>query len=243
MPLSSMVRAISGTMSCPFQGATRPGTSKIRAAGGICQTLRKAPILAGSTAAGSNAAMSMQRGMMVSRSRAILWRAITGAAAKFEDVITQSPRVSPAAQYARRWEAGGTSLRCRHVGDPRSASALRVYDVDPLGGDEALQSAGASPELEWIDSRIHERNPFAAGSRELLNERPVLACHDGARADFPQRGCHIQCSAGDRLLAQCRHDLQYGRCGQSARVYLPLVVAHGVLSFVPRRLVCRSAVL
>lgn len=53
--------------------------------------------------------MSMQRGMMVSRSRAILWRAITGTAAKFEDVITQSPRASAAAQYARRWEAGGTS--------------------------------------------------------------------------------------------------------------------------------------
>src|SRR5262249_17636995 len=129
------------------------------------------------------------------------------------------------------------------VGDARSAGALRVHDVDPLGGDEAFQSAGASPDLERIDRRIHEGNPFAAGSLELRNERTVLGCHDGARADFPQRRGHIYRSAGDRLLAQCRHDLQDGRCGHSARVCLPLVVAHGVLSLAPRRLVCRSAVL
>ena len=127
----------------------------------------------------------------------------------------------------QRGDEQDRGVRCRHVGDPRSASALRVHDVDPFGGDQALQTPGASPELERIDRCIHEGNPFAAGSRELRNERAVLGCHERARADFSQRRGYIKRSARGRLLAQCGHNLQDGRAGQGARM-LPLVVAHGV---------------
>src|SRR5215831_247330 len=60
--------------------------------------LAQASTGAASSAAGSNAAMSMLRGMIVRRSARMLWRAMTGAAAKFEGVITQSPRARAAAQ-------------------------------------------------------------------------------------------------------------------------------------------------
>jgi hypothetical protein len=75
--------------------------------------------------------------------------------------------------------------RCRHVGNPGSAAALRVHDIDPLGGNQAFQCAGAFPEQERIDGRVDERNPFAAGCRKLRNQRAILACNESARAGLP----------------------------------------------------------
>jgi hypothetical protein len=65
-------------------------------------------------------------------------------------------------------------------------------------------SVGAFPQLEQLTVAFWGT---AVGGRELRNERAVLGCHDGPRADFSQHRGHVKRSAGDRLLAQRGHDL------------------------------------
>ena len=133
--------------------------------------------------------------------------------------------------------------RRRHVGDPGPADALRVHDIDPLGGDQTSQNACASPELERIDRGVHERHPLAAARGEFRHQRPFLGCHQGARAGLRQRAGHVERGAGDGFLAQGWHDLQDDRARQGARAHMAVVVAHGGHSLDPRRLVCRSPIL
>ena len=64
-PVAASARAASGTMLWPFHGATRPGTSTMRAWLGTRQAPRSASLRCGSTASGSNMAVSISRGMMV----------------------------------------------------------------------------------------------------------------------------------------------------------------------------------
>ncbi len=68
-PLSCSARAMSGSMICPFHGATRPGASTTRSSGRMRQALSSASIRSGVTVAGSKAAVSMPRGITVMRSR------------------------------------------------------------------------------------------------------------------------------------------------------------------------------
>ena len=75
--------------------------------------------------------MSMLRGMMVRRSRGTLWRARTGPAAKFEGVITQSPRVRAVVQYARIIETGGTSGSVVTIHTPIRAAAMLAIQAPP----------------------------------------------------------------------------------------------------------------
>src|SRR5262249_1211699 len=115
----------------------------------------------------------------------------------------------------------------RHAGDPGATDALRVHDIDVLVGDQTSQNACASPELKRIDRAIHEWSPFAAKGRESPHERPLLACHKGAGARLYQRRSHVERGAGDRPLAQGRHDLQDGRVRQGVQGRRAIVVAHG----------------
>jgi hypothetical protein len=62
---------------------------------------------------------------------------------------------------------------------------VRVHDIDALGGDQALESAGAASEPERIDGGIDKWNPFAARCRELPNERALFCRHQHARAGLP----------------------------------------------------------
>ncbi len=81
MPPSDSPRAASGRMSWPFQGATRPGASTILASSGMRQAWHSFAMRSESTALASNTAVSMPRGMTVTRSRAMSKRSIIGIAA------------------------------------------------------------------------------------------------------------------------------------------------------------------
>ncbi len=120
--------------------------------------------------------------------------------------------------------------RRRQAGDPSSAGALRVHDVDALGGDQALESAGAPSESERIDGGIDEGNPFAARCHEFRNERALFCRHQRSGTGLPQRGGDVERGAGDGFLAQSRDDLQDCRANQGGRVSLRVVIAHGVHS-------------
>jgi len=147
--------------------------------------------------------------------------------------IAARERASPIAAQARSRhveQCGDEQHRDpprRHAGDPGATDALRVHDIDVLGGDQTFQNACASPELERIDRGIHEGGPFAARGSEFPDERSLLARHKRAGAGLHQRRSHVERGAGDRLLAQGRHDLQDGRVRQGGRGRRAIVVAHG----------------
>ena len=115
----------------------------------------------------------------------------------------------------------------RHACDPGATDALRVHNIDVLGGDQTFHNACASPKLERIERSIHEWSPFAAKGSEFPDERPLLACHKRAGARLHQRRSHVERGAGDRPLAQGRHDLQDGRVRQGVRGRRAIVVVHG----------------
>jgi hypothetical protein len=127
----------------------------------------------------------------------------------------------------QRGDEPDRDARRGHAGDPGATDALRVHDIDVLGGDQTFQSACATPELERIDRSIHEWSPFAAEGGELSNERPLLGCHERAGAGLYQRRGYVERGAGDRLLAQRRYDLQDGRVRQGVRGRMAIVVLHG----------------
>src|SRR5438034_2650391 len=252
IPPSSMMRAISGTTSCPFQGGTRPRTSKIRAAGPIRQALRKAAILAGSTAAGSNAVRSMLRGMMVSRSREILWRAIMGAAAKFDGVITESPRASPASQYARRREAGGTSGSVVTSKTEVCAAAMLAIHAPPALcactmsiRSEAIRRCRLwAPLLSWNGLTV----AFTRGTHSPPD--PVSSATSGPSSAATSARAPISRSAAATLSA-VRAAGSSRNAGTICKTVAPAKVRGCSLSslltefisFAPRRLVCRRGML
>ena len=56
------------------------------------------------------------------------------------------------------------------------------------------------------------------------DQRSVIGGDQGAGAELQQRVGDVDGGAGDRVLAQRRHDLQYGRARQRARARLRLAV-------------------
>jgi len=207
-------------MSWPFQGATRPGTINARG-------VNRRGIEGGDVDAAWNDVNALKRNLMTRHDRRggeVRWR---------DHPIATRERAGPIAaqpgsrHVEQRGDEPDRDARRRHAGDPGATDALRVHDIDVLGGDQTFQSACASPEPERIDRGIHERSPFAAEGGELPNERPLLGCHERVGAGLYQRRGYVECGAGDRLLAQRRYDLQDGRVRQGVRRRMAIVVLHG----------------
>ena len=91
-----------------------------------------------------------------------------------------------------------------------------MQDIDPLNGDQLLDRAGIGAQPEWIEGIGGERNPFRPGCGQLIDERAALGRDQRAGAKLQQNPRDIDGGAGDRLLAQRGHDLQYRRAGERA---------------------------
>ena len=153
-----------------------------------------------------------------------------------DDPIGAGQRARPIAAQSRcgghvgqRGDEPYGDLRCRHIRDPGCADALRVHDIDSLGGDQLLQLACAAPQLERVGRGVYQRHPLAAETIELCDERARRASDQGPRARLQQGAGDDERAACRGLFAQRRYDLQDGRARQGAGRAMGFAapVAHG----------------
>jgi hypothetical protein len=100
---------------------------------------------------------------------------------------------------------------------PGRPGAMRMDDVDPLGGNQLLQLGGVAPQLQRIHRVVEKRNPFAAGGLQFPRQRAGRARHQSARAALHQADGGFHRHPRGRLVAQRGDDLQNGGVGERAR--------------------------
>ena len=98
------------------------------------------------------------------------------------------------------------------------AGAVRVHDVDALGGDQLGQQPRIAADAQRIDRVVRHRQPFAAEGAQFADQRAAIAGHDGAGAGLQQGERDIHRGATGRVVAQRRHQLQDGGAGERTRL-------------------------
>ncbi len=101
-------------------------------------------------------------------------------------------------------------------------------DVDAILPDELFELPRVAAQPQRIDARIDHRDPFAAGGRQLVDQRSALGGDQRARAGEQQHMRDVHRAARGRLFVELGHNLEDRRTGEGAPRDRPLVksVAH-----------------